>query len=101
MTITLNVRVGGDYRATVVPTVEGQPAGEPIIVDGPSGDKQIYFQHGKTNTFVITEESLHDIRAAEGAAIEGAALEGTGATAADVDALAKSEDLDGLGEDAP
>lgn len=65
MTITLNVRVNGDYRATVVPTVEGQPSGEAIYVDGPNGDALVYFQHGKTNTFVISEESLADVRARE------------------------------------
>jgi hypothetical protein len=64
MTISVKVHVNGRYRATVVQTVEGQNQTTTVIegaYDGspnPSGEGHIWFQHGKTNTFEITEEYL-------------------------------------------
>lgn len=92
MTITLNVRVNGNYRARVTPQVDGQPAGETVIVDGPSGDTQIYFQHGSVNTFRIEEEPLTQALQEEREDVESAALDGTGTT---------DDDLDGLDQDSP
>lgn len=56
MTISIKVHVNGDYRATVKHTIEGDPQPDTVI-DG-TGEGQIYFRHGKVNTFEITEQQL-------------------------------------------
>ena len=57
MTITVKVRVNGNYRATVKQTIEGEEKPDITIVN-PQEEKQLYFRHDKTNTFEITEEYL-------------------------------------------
>lgn len=57
MTISLTLKVNGNYRATVVHKVNGEQHGEPLqVVQGDQG--YVPFQHGSTNTYEITEEYL-------------------------------------------
>lgn len=69
MTISLKVSVNGNYRATVKHDVDGDVQPD-IVIEGQAGDgpveKSITFQHGKTNTYSVTEEYMGD-KAAESA----------------------------------
>lgn len=58
MTTTVKIQVGGNYRATVKRTVDGVEQEQVQI--GPNEEKPVYFQHGKANSFEITEEYLGD-----------------------------------------
>lgn len=60
MTISLKLHVNGAYEATVHHSVNGAPAGEPVVVKGGEGEKSISFQHGAVNTYEITEEYVGD-----------------------------------------
>lgn len=54
MTISLSIKVNGEYEATVKHAVEG--VDQPDTVVGPYSEKYISFRHGVPNTLVITEE---------------------------------------------
>lgn len=56
MTTTVNVRVGGNYRATVVQTIDDE-VNEAVEV-GPNEEKSFTAPHGKRSTFEITEEQV-------------------------------------------
>ncbi|MER8403542.1 hypothetical protein NKH16_02120 [Mesorhizobium sp. M1307] len=61
MTVTVKIHVGGNYRATIKRTVDGT---EDSVQIGPNEEKPVYFQHGKANTFEITEEYLGETKSA-------------------------------------
>ncbi|HEX9429597.1 MAG TPA: hypothetical protein VF944_04400 [Candidatus Bathyarchaeia archaeon] len=56
MTTTVKVHVNGQYRATVVHTVDGEV--KDTVLVGPSEEKALAAYHGHTNSFTVTEESI-------------------------------------------
>ncbi len=56
MTVTVKVHVNGNYRATVVRTVDGK-AEDPLVIN-PQEERIIPFWHGHKNEYEITEEYL-------------------------------------------
>lgn len=65
MTISLKVTVSGNYKATIKHKINGEDA-PTVEVNGATGEKNafgsvegsVYFQHGATNDYSVTEESL-------------------------------------------
>lgn len=59
MTTSIKISVGGSYRATVKHTADGVSQPD-TVVDGGTGEKSLWFQHGKVNAFEVTEVYLTD-----------------------------------------
>lgn len=58
MTISLNVKVNGDYVATVKHSIDGEAQPDTVVTGG--SERSINFRHGAENTYVITEQSKAD-----------------------------------------
>lgn len=56
MTTSVRVHVNGAYRATVKHNEQ-----EPVVI-GPQEEKFFTAYHGQTNTFVITEEAVEEVK---------------------------------------
>jgi hypothetical protein len=56
MTTSLTIAVNGNYRATVIQSVPGEPDVRHVVEGG--GQKRIDFRHGKINMFVVSEENM-------------------------------------------
>lgn len=57
MTVSVKVHVNGNYRATCKSFVDGVEQGEPVVVNH-GEEKTLPHQHGKTNTYEVSEEPV-------------------------------------------
>lgn len=74
MTTTVKIHVNGDYVATVKHKVDGEEQPDTIVTGG--SERTLYFAHGKTNEFTVTEQSKADFEKDAGdAGVEQAAHE--------------------------
>lgn len=58
MTTTIKVHVNGNYRATIIQTVEGEAAPRQPVEVNHGEEKMLWFVHGKQNTFDVSERPL-------------------------------------------
>jgi hypothetical protein len=57
VTVSLILRVNGNYRATARAFIDGVEQGEPVIVIH-GEEKHLPHTHGKTNNYEVTEEYI-------------------------------------------